>query len=87
MAVMSDTDRARCTAQYMRGIKEGYGITKDDLRAAINALDDFLNTNATAINNAFPTAAKNNMTASQKASVVAYVAFRRAGLLHAEEDG
>lgn len=87
MAVLPDEDRRRCFAHYMRQPFGNTALSKSDLRAAFDAMDDFLNTNGAAINNALPTNAKNNLTGAQKATVLAYVAFRRAGLLHVAEDG
>lgn len=87
MAVMTDTDRARTVAQFMRDIRQDLGINKTQLRAALNALDDYFDVNAAAINTAFPVAARNALSTSQKAILVGYVAFRRAGRLRAEEDG
>lgn len=86
MAVLSDTDRLRTLAHFMRQQFGTIAISKAQLAAAVNAIDDFLETSATAINNAFPAAAKAGLTVSQKAIVVGYVANRRAGLLIAAED-
>lgn len=80
MAVLSDSDRAAVNADLNRAIsqlKQDVTITKSDLRAAVNALDDFLNTNAAAINNALPTAAKNGLTVQQKALLLMAVVARR----------
>jgi len=87
MAVLSATDRARVAAQFMRDIRESFGVTKTQLRAAVDGVDDYFDTNAAAINTAIPVAARSAMTAAQKAALVGYVAFRRAGRLIAEEDG
>lgn len=57
-------------------------VLKADVLAAISAIDDFLDSNATAVNNAFPTAFRNAASTPQKALVVAIVALKRAGLLH-----
>jgi hypothetical protein len=54
-------------------------LTKAQLRAAVDALDDFLNTNATAINNAIPAAARTALSTSQKAALLNYVVLRRWG--------
>lgn len=83
---LSTQDRTRTSAQFMRDIKESFGITKADLLAAIGGLDDYLDTNAAAINTAIPQPARSALTAAQKASLVAYIALRRAGRLKAEED-
>ena len=87
MAIMTDTERARTLAQFMRDIREDFALTKPQLRAALDAIDDYFNTNAAAINSAIPQPARANLSAAQKATLIGYVAFRRAGRLKAEEDG
>jgi hypothetical protein len=81
MAVLNDTIRAQCWRGLMRYWSAQFetitGITKIDLQAAVNAADDWANTNATSFNNALPTAFKNNATAAQKALLLAVVALAR----------
>ena len=81
MAVLSDADRAELWAEYQREISrdgEAFGaLTKADLRAAVNALDDFLNTNATTINNAIPQPARAELTTEQKARLLMFVIRQR----------
>lgn len=82
MAVLADNERADTHVDLMRkwsNERETVAITKADLRAAVDAIDTFLETNATAINNAFPAAAKAGLTTAQKARIVAYVALKRWG--------
>jgi hypothetical protein len=81
MAVLSDADRATVHAEYMRDRSQVrdvfFGVTKADLRAAVNGLDDYLNTNASAINTAIPQPARANLTAPQKAVLLQFVVSRR----------
>ena len=80
MATLPDGDRAAAWANLMRRWSangETIGVTKDDLRAAVNALDDYLDTNAAAINSALPIAARTNLTVAQKALLLQYVVARR----------
>ena len=80
MAVLADGDRVECWADWMREVSAGQeacGITKVDLRAAVNATDDWINTNAAAYNLAFPLAARANLTAAQKARLLALVIRKR----------
>lgn len=80
MAVLSDNARAEVWADAMRQLsndRETVSIIKTDLRAAINAIDDWIVANATAFNNTLPTAAKNGLTTSQKARLFALVETRR----------
>lgn len=81
MAVLSDNDRSELWAEFMRELsrdREGIGeMTKADLRAAVNAIDDFLHTNASAINTAIPQPARGVLTASQKARLLMFVIRQR----------
>lgn len=81
MAVLSDTDRADIWAAFMRQLSsEGNvmaGISKADLRAAVDALDTFFSTNASAINSAIPQPARGALTATQKARLLVFVVQRR----------
>jgi len=81
MAVLPNPDRVAVWAQWMQQNKEAVigAMTKADLQAAVNALDDFLNTNATAINNAIPATARAALSTAQKAALLNYVIFRRWG--------
>lgn len=81
MAALSTQDRIDCGAGWQRDIsaaREVLGaVTKADIQAAIAAIDDFLVTNANAINNAFPVATRTGLTTSQKARIVSYVMLKR----------
>jgi hypothetical protein len=87
MAAMGESDRARCAAQFARDNTEPTSITKADLRAALNAADDWIEANAAAYNSALPQPARSALSSTQKTLLFVYVAMRRRGLLHAEEDG
>jgi hypothetical protein len=82
MAVLPTNDRIAVWAQWMQENKATItgAMTKADLQAAVNALDDFLNTNATAINNAIPAAARGALSTAQKAALLNYVVARRWGV-------
>lgn len=80
MAVLSDPDRAALNAQLMRDLSDAHEscpLTKAELRAAINAADDWANTNAASYNSALPVAARNNLTANQKARLLLAVIRQR----------
>lgn len=79
MAVLADADRVAVWAQWMRLNAEDCSITKADVRAAVDALDSFLDSNAAAINSAIPQPARGALTAGQKARLLAYVALKRWG--------
>jgi hypothetical protein len=75
MAVLSDSDRAAVMGDF--AALPGLELTKADLRAALNGLDDFVSTNQTAINNAIPQPARSALTTSQKARLLMYVVQKR----------
>jgi hypothetical protein len=87
MAVMSATERARCRAQYMREQTTSPGISKVDLAAALAAVDQWIEDNSAAFNAALPLPFRTAANAAEKTVLFCYVAMRRAGRLHAEEDG
>ena len=63
--------------QILSDAREEITITKSDLKAAVDSLDDYLNDNQVDINNALPAAAKAGLTKQQKAIVMAYVTLKR----------
>jgi len=81
MAVLSETERRLAWSEYMydSAISNGSlgSLLKTDLRAAIDAMDDFLNTNAGAINTAIPLPARSALSTKQKALLLMYVVARR----------
>lgn len=88
MAVLDETNRARVLAQIMRQSQMGTlgAVTKPDLRAAVDATDSWIDSNASAFNTALPQPARAQLTTQQKTLLLCWVAMRRAGLLRAEED-
>lgn len=83
MAALSDNDRAALHAEFMRARDNvlGLGITKAELRAAVNAADDWADANAAAFNTAIPQPARSGMTTKHKTLLLSYVILKRAGLL------
>lgn len=81
MAVLSNADRAALHAEFMRvfeNISNGAGVlTKAQLRAAVDAVDDWAEANATEYNTAIPLPARTALTSRQKASLLVYVTRRR----------
>jgi hypothetical protein len=81
------TNRLRTFAQVMRNWPGVFaGITKPDLKAAVDATDDWVEANSASFNTALPQPFRSNATTPQKTFLLCYVAMRRAGLLRAEED-
>lgn len=80
MAVLSDTDRATVWAKFMREASasgDALPLLKADLRAAFDAIDTFLDTNAAAINGAIPQPARGALTTKQKALILVDVVLQR----------
>ena len=80
MAVLSEADRAEMTAQIMRTLSaelEALGLTKPQLRAAVDAADAWIDANASSYNTARPVAARNNLTPKQKARLLVFVIQQR----------
>lgn len=88
--VMTSPERAACTTGYMRELSRiaaALGVTKAQLRAAVDAADQWCDDNATSFNTALPTAFRNAATNSQKNLLLTYVLRRRNGDLRITEDG
>lgn len=79
MAELTTEQRRALWAAYMRQNDEPCGITKADLRAAVDALDTWLDANAATINQAIPQPARGALTASQKARLLTMVVTARFG--------
>lgn len=88
--VMNSADRAATTTAMQREysrLAASCGITKAQLRAAIDAADQWCDDNAASFNTALPTAARTTLTTLQKNLLFAYVVRRRIGDLRIPEDG
>lgn len=59
-------------------------LTKPDLKAAVDAADDWCDANASSFNTALPQPFRGTANASQKNLLLAYVCMRRAGVLKVE---
>lgn len=80
MANLSDNDRRDLWAELMSDLsrdRESCSLTKADLRAAVDAIDAWLNTNAAALNSAIPQPARSALTTPQKARILAGVIRKR----------
>jgi hypothetical protein len=81
VAVLPDNDRAAVHAELMADLstaREPLGaLTKAELRAAVNAADQWANDNAAAYNAALPLPARTVLTAAQKARLLVYVIRKR----------
>ena len=78
MALLTDGQRRALWAAFQRGDTGPMGaLTKADLRAAVDALDAFLESNSAAINSAIPQPARGALTARQKAMLLVHVVDQR----------
>ncbi len=78
MAVLSESQRFEAWANLMRDrLGTLAPLAKADLRAAVDAVDDFLDANAATINAAIPQPARGALTTKQKALLLMYVVAKR----------
>jgi len=80
MAVLSDVLRDKIRQALEDGWSskwESVVSGRQAIREAVNAMDDYMNNNAAAINNSLPADAKANLTTSQKALLLTYVVAER----------
>jgi len=63
--------------QRLSDMGEAVGMTKSDLRGAINAADDWLDSNMAAYNLALPLLVRNLLTARLKALILVLLILRR----------
>ncbi|MGE0724205.1 MAG: hypothetical protein AB7O45_07510 [Alphaproteobacteria bacterium] len=79
MAVLSNADRRDVWAEFQRTPEAGetFALSKADLRAAVDAIDQWIDDNAPAFNAAIPQPARGALTAWQKARLFSAVLRRR----------
>jgi hypothetical protein len=80
MAALSTTIRQqiwRGLMRYWSAQLEAVGVNKTALQAAVNAADDWIDTNSASYNSALPIAFRTNVTAAQKALLLSAVCLAR----------
>jgi hypothetical protein len=79
MAILSDAARVAGANDLMTHPSLGAlgAVTKGDLRAAFNAIDQFFSDNAATVNAAIPQPARGALTAAQKAILLMLVIEKR----------
>lgn len=77
MAVLSDNDRRVTWADAMRRADCPGNLTKADLRAAVDAIDSWIDSNAVSFNTAIPQPARGALSAKQKAALMMLVISKR----------
>jgi len=83
MAVLSAQDRQRISTGLQRSATLFGGtpnVLKADLLAAVNATDDWIDTNATAYNTALPAIFRTNASLAQKTVLFCAVALARVSI-------
>lgn len=81
MALLSEASRAKVWKLFMSLGHCPSTILKSDAKTALDALDQWLDDNALAINGALPQPFRGQATAEQKALLLAYICLERAGVL------
>jgi hypothetical protein len=82
VAALADAERQKAWAELMRNADLALqGVLKSELRAAVDAVDAWVDSNSTSFNTAIPQPARSALTAKQKAALLMYVVDRRFGVL------
>ncbi len=80
MAILSNVVRAELRslfAQEASSIWDSISVSKADLRAAVDAIDQWVEDNQVGFNSAIPTPARTALSAKQKVQLLFYVVKRR----------
>jgi hypothetical protein len=80
MAALSDLERLHLYERIMREFSDRAlpcGIKKPELRAAVNAADQWIDDNASSFNAALPQPARGTLSAKQKALILMLIIARR----------
>lgn len=77
MATLPEIDRLRIWRGLMRYLGFGWAGVKDDLKAAVDATDVWVDANTASYNNALPVTFRDNATADQKSLLLVAVVMMR----------
>lgn len=80
MAILSEQERAALRSSLAQALSrrfESVTLTKSELKAAVDAADQWVENNKVAFNNALPVAAQAGLTTSQKAELLLFVVRHR----------
>lgn len=80
MAVLPETDRVDAWARWMQDNADDTPFTKDELRAALDATDDWIEANQASYVAALPAPFRTQSTTAQKVQLFTYVTAKRFGL-------
>lgn len=85
MAVLSEADRREAAREWIkkafRDLNVTANMTTTEIKAAVDATDDWCEENAAAFNSTLPAAFRTTATMPQKALMLAYVAMKRGGII------
>lgn len=85
MAAMSNADRITAARNWVQRIFVEAGQTANmdgpAIKAAVDAVDDWVDANQTSFNTALPEPFKSTANLAQKSLLLAYVVMRRAGIV------
>lgn len=80
VATLTSADRQAIWSKFMEEASRlwlGVNLSKLELRAAVDATDNWINSNAASFNTALPVEARTNLTTKQKWELFLLVARRR----------
>jgi hypothetical protein len=77
MAVLNESDRAEIFGDFLRTEPTALALTKAQIRAAVDAIDTWVDANAASLNTAIPQPARVTLTNAQKARLMAWVIRQR----------
>jgi hypothetical protein len=80
MAVLADAERKALWARFMEELsarRQEISLSKSELRAAVDAVDTWVENNQASFNSALPAAAQTGLTTKQKAALLMYVVNKR----------
>jgi hypothetical protein len=80
MALLADPERLSVGKNFCEELsrnREAFAVSKPDFRAAVNAIDDWVDANAASFNAAIPQPARGAMTTKQKAALLLSIVRRR----------
>jgi hypothetical protein len=85
MAILSDSDRQLVARDWVRKIfvelANTANMSHTNIKAAVDAADQWADDNATAFNNALPVPFRTTATTAQKTLLLSYVILKRAGII------
>lgn len=87
MALLPEAGRLAVWRTFQRENLEAAAFSKTDLRAAVDATDQWIEDNTAAYVAALPAAFRTSSSAAQKTALFAWVLWRRFGRLSTPEDG